>query len=668
MKPQKKVIVIGLDGLEPKIVSSMLGTGALPNLAKLKESGGYSHIRTTYPAQTPVAWSSFATGTNPGGHGIFDFITRDPRTYLPDMALNRYQKRSALLPPKLVNMRGGSPVWEVLSKAGLSSTILRCPCTYPPDNPLGQMLSGMGVSDIRGGLGTSTFYSSGERVESGESENILYVESDNQGSIKTQLIGPRNSKTQSDCKFDITLHLQRSAKRVVLKSKGEPKGLEIREGQWSDWLRVKFRTGPLQSVRGIVRFYLVQIEPVFELYASPINFDPNTMPLYPISSPPEYAAELAKKIGTFYTTGMVEDHTGLNNGRFDEAAYLQQCEIVLHEREKMMLHELARLEEGLFFCLFDTPDRVQHMFWRFRENEHPANGGKINTEMKTVIEDHYCACDEIVGKALSHVDDQTLLVVLSDHGFSSFQRGIHLNTWLHDNGFLTLRNGAKPGEENGDFFPNVDWGRTKAYALGLGGIYLNLKGREEKGIVEPEDGRTVKASIAKGLSGLTDGERGKVAISSVVTREEVYTGAYASESPDLLVNFNPGYRVSWATGLGGVPAGYIEDNVKKWSGDHIVDPSAVPGILFMNRAFRGSNGTKNGDSKPSLVDLAPTILAALGVPKGLAMEGESLLHGAPAPTQRKSTITKETKRTKQKGSAEDEEELVRERLAGLGYL
>jgi predicted AlkP superfamily phosphohydrolase/phosphomutase len=317
---------------------------------------------------------------------------------------------------------------------------------------------------------------------------------------------------------------------------------------------------------------------------------------------------------------MVEDHTGLSNLRFDDGAYLDQCRQVLRERERMMLYELDRLKEGLFFCLFDTPDRLQHMFWRFREPNHPANAGEpFDSELRCAIEEHYRECDEIVGKAMAHVDDRTLFITLSDHGFNSVQRGVHLNTWLHDNGFLALKPGVGPSEEAGDFFKHVDWGRTKAYALGLGSIYLNLRGREREGAVAPNDAAGVAADIARGLTGLRDEARGAVAVQGAVTREQVYAGAYAAESPDLVACFAPGYRVSWATALGGVPHGHFEDNVKRWGGDHIVDPALVPGVLFMNRAFDGNGGG------PSLLDLAPTILAALGVPKGPAMEGKALL-------------------------------------------
>ncbi len=617
MRSAKKVIVIGLDGFETSVAERLMSQGRLPNLARLRERGGYAHVRTTYPAQTPVAWSTFATGVNPGGHGIFDFMTRDPKTHFPLLSLNRYEQKNAFLPPQAVNLRHGTPVWRVLSDAGITSTIIRCPCTYPPDNLRGQMLAGVGVPDLRGGLGTSTFYSSAPGVQAEESERVVAVKLGSDGAIVTQLAGLRNPKTGTDFQVDLTLHLEPAAKQVVVQSDGQPKSLRLTQGQWSDWLKVKFKVSALQSVRAMVRFYLVQLEPVFELYASPLNFDPDA-PMFPISSPPEYASDLAAKIGTFYTTGMVEDHDGLIHGRFDEAAYLVQCNGVLRERERMMTYELRHFSDGLFFCLFDTPDRLQHMFWRFGEPDHPANRGEPDrSDLAQVIDEHYIACDAIVGRALQYANEQTLFIVVSDHGMTSFQRGLHVNTWLHDHGWLSLRPGIVPGAEAGDFLRSVDWSQTKAYALGLGGIYLNLKGREEGGIVSPDEAEAVKAAISKGLAGLRDAERNTTAVRSVVTREEIYRGPYVSQAPDLLVNFASGYRVSWGTPLGGIPEGLFEDNVKRWGGDHMVDPQLVPGVLFMNRTFSGD--------KAELADLSPTILAALGVPKGPAMEGASLL-------------------------------------------
>ena len=435
-EPLKKVIVIGLDGLEPTIVERMLDMGQLPNLERLRASGGFSRIATTTPAQTPVAWSTFATGTNPGGHGIFDFIRRDPQTYLPDLSLNRYESQGAFLPPRAVNLRRGTPLWQVLSDAGVGSTILRCPGTYPPDSSCGKMLSGMGVPDLRGGLGTPTFYSTDQDLAPRESEKVVQVRLRVDGVIETYLIGPRHPKDRTDIRFGLTIHPDRDSRRVLIHSAGSPAELEVREGHWSEWLSVRFKVGMFQSIRGMVRFHLNRLEPSFELYASPVNFDPEA-PLFPISHPRDYAGRLAAAIGSYYTTGMVEEHTGLNNERIGEEAFLDQCNLAWREREAMMIHELEQFEEGLFFCLFDTPDRVQHLFWRYREPDHPANHGRPpDPALAGVIEDHYRRGDEVVGKALQFADDQTLVIVLSDHGFGSFRRGVNLNTTLYDFGLL----------------------------------------------------------------------------------------------------------------------------------------------------------------------------------------------------------------------------------------
>ena len=614
----KKVVVIGLDGLEPKLAEPWLAAGLLPNLARIEAMGGRSTVATTSPAQTPVAWSTFATGLNPGGHGIFDFIRRDPKTYLPDLALNRYEQKTAWLPPKAVNSRGGTPVWDRLAAAGIASTILRCPCTYPAALDKGKLLAGMGVPDLRGGLGTPTFYSSDPDVKPRESENVVVLKLD-ANPIASHIIGPRNPKDRSTLRIEMTLKLDRDAKTMTIQvgSSGKPSVLVVKLGEWSDWIRVKFKLGMLQSVHGMIRFHLVRLDDRVELYASPINFDPE-MPLFPISAPSHYVDDLTRSIGLFHTTGMVEDHTGLNNERISEQAFLDQCGEVWNEREAMMLHELKSFQSGLFYCLYDTPDRVQHMYWRFTEPGHPANEGRpFDPKMAEVIQRHYQRADRVVGSALAHVDDQTLLIVLSDHGFNTFRRGFNVNTWLHEQGYLALKDGLKPGEGALHYPSCVDWSKTRAYALGLGGIYLNLEGREGQGIVKPSEAEALAKEIVGALTGLIDAETGEVAVREVKTREELYSGAFAHESPDLVVHLAAGYRISWDSSLGGVPEGLFEYNRKKWGGDHIIDPALVPGILFMNQPFQGQGA--------SLIDLAPTILDALGVEKGLGMEGRSLL-------------------------------------------
>jgi predicted AlkP superfamily phosphohydrolase/phosphomutase len=606
--------VIGLDGLEPSIVAPMLDAGELPNLARMRDRGGFSTVATTSPAQTPVAWSTFATGTNPGGHGIFDFLRRDPKTYRPDIALSRYEPAGAFRPPRAVNLRRGSAIWDVLATRGVDSTILRCPATYPPDASSGRMLSGMGVPDLRGGFGTATFYSSSDEARALEGERLVKVADGSDGPILTEIIGPSNPKARGDLKCSIAIDLDPIARTATIRSEGTPTGLVVSERGWSDWLRVSFKLGMFQTVRGMVRFYLARVEPTFELYASPVNFDPDS-PAFPISHPPEFVRELADDLGPFHTTGMVEDHGALNNGRIDEHAYLDQCDLAWREREAMLLRSLDEFEDGLLYCLFDTPDRVQHMFWRFRDPRHPLH--ESDPVMARVVEDQYRRSDAMVGHALDVADDETLVIALSDHGFGPYRRAVHLNTWLMENGLLCLKTGLEPGDSAGDMLRGVDWSRTKAYSLGLGGIYLNLRGREADGIVDETDAARLKAEIARGLKGLPDPLDGSAAIRGVKPREEVYSGPFVSEAPDLLVHFSKGFRASSSTSMGGVAESVFEDNRKKWSGDHIVDPALVPGVLFLDRPFR--------HEAARLEDLAPTILEALDVPKGAAMEGSSLI-------------------------------------------
>jgi predicted AlkP superfamily phosphohydrolase/phosphomutase len=616
---KKKVIVIGLDGLEPSIVEAMVSRGELPSFAKIARRGCYTRLKTTYPAQTPVAWSSFATGKNPGGHGVFDFIRRDPETYQPELALSRYEPpKSIFAQPAVVNRRQGTPFWQFLTAAGISSTILRCPVTYPPDAVRGAMLAGVGVPDLRGSQGTGTFYTQDKMAPAKENETLVVLNAGHK--LATRVIGPRNTRVKpaTDTVAEIQAYADRAAGKLLIRTGGSPAQVEVPVGGWSDWVRVKFKLSMLQSMSGIVRFYVRQLSPHIEFYASPVNFDP-AAPLFPVSSPVEYAKELAGHIGLFSTLGMAEDHNGLNNGRFDEAAYLAQCETVLSEREKMAFFELDRFREGLFFVVFDTPDRVQHMFWRFRDAEHPYFDRDRGQELCGSIEEHYRRYDPLLAKVLEHVDENTLLIVLSDHGFNTFRRAVHINTWLHQNGLLALKDGKKPDSELGDGFNAVNWSRTYAYALGLGGIYLNLKGRENAGIVEEgsADAERVRRGIQEGLMGLPDPDAQRVAINSVCRREEIYAGAYVAEAPDLLVNYAPGFRVSWQTALGGMPHCLFEDNLRRWSGDHIIDPEAVPGILFTNRAARGNHA--------DIRDLAPTILNYLGVLQPDCMEGRPLL-------------------------------------------
>ena len=631
----RRVIVVGLDGLEPTLTEDFMARGRLPNLKKLSELGTYSRLKTTFPAVSPVAWSSFSTGTQAGRHNIFDFLDRDRRTYLPVLSssligpprrvLKLGKFTIPLSKPELRLLRKSKPFWTVLGEYGLWSTVLRVPITFPPEKFYGAQLSAMCVPDLRGTQGTFTLYtteSSGAPAIKID-EGGIRVEVEVTGNrVETQLVGPANSLVAGNPEIKIPLTVTLQAENGEANLKVGDAEFSLRPGEYSGWVRLSFPTGTGLKVRGLARFYLRAPKNgnrnSFHLYVTPLNIDPEH-PAMPISHPGYYATYLAKLIGPYATLGLAEDTWGLSEGAIDEAAFLKQSYDIHQEREKMFFASLDRLRQGTLVSVFDITDRVQHMFWRFLEKDHPANKGKNDFDAyRGTLEELYKNMDEMVGRVMRRTRKGDVLMVLSDHGFKSFQRGVNLNSWFLKNGYLALKDGAP---ESGAWFQDVDWSRTKAFALGLGGMFLNMKGREGKGIVEPSEAQRLKKEIISKLNGLMDVEKGNVAINKIYDADEIYRGPYRENSPDMIIGYNVGYRVSWKGATGVVNDTVFDDNTKAWSGDHSVDPNMVPGVLFSSRKLPAKN--------PALMDLAPTILELFGVAVPAYMDGKSLLKEAP---------------------------------------
>ncbi|MGQ0764482.1 MAG: alkaline phosphatase family protein [Gemmatimonadota bacterium] len=624
MRPFRRVIAIGFDGMDPRVVEAMnvAGTGSeLPHLARLGAQGSYHRLASTWPAQTPVAWSSFATGLNPGGHGIYDFLRRSDATYEPELGLVSVSHRSRLLPPEISNRRQGTPFWDYLADAGVASTILRCPCTWPPPEakPGVRLLSGMGVPDIRGGIGTATILSTDPNEKLHEAEQLARLESRGR-SFVCAMPGPRAGSSSAES-LTAALAAEYNGDTVVVRSApfyGGEVLARLTHGVWSDWIRLRFTRGPFRSARGIARMRLLSVEPHLRIYVTAVNFDP-AYPQMPVSSPSTLSADLEAHpgVGRFGTAGMIEDHTGLSNDRFDYDAFLDHCDLVMAEREAMLHVELERLDHGFLFCLFDTPDRVQHMFWRFgRPGRTPgATPSFERSDLLHVIRKQMIECDAVIGRVLDRVDEETLVLVLSDHGFTSFRRAVHLNSWLRDQGFLAVHGDARDGPHS---LKDVDWSRTRAYSLGFGGINLNLRGREPLGIVDAEELPTLSQRIAEAAAAMSDPASGEAMAVRACTGRQLYSGPCVNGAPDVLVGFARGYRASWDTALGGIPRLVTEENSRRWTGDHIVDPALVPGVLW------SSAKVGNNESDPGLLDMAPTILSAFGVPVPAQMEGRSL--------------------------------------------
>lgn len=608
----KKVIFLGLDGLDPRLAEKFMAEGKLPNLSRLKEQGSYSRLRTTFPALSPVAWSTFATGVNPAKHNIFDFLNRNMKSYVPELAaakvyppervLKLGRLRIPLSGSHVESRRKSVPFWTLLGKQQIGSTIIRVPITFPPDKFNGRMLSAMSTPDLRGTQGSFSQFTT--RVGQATFENgSRYPLKRTADGFEGSLEGPEDILHEDGGPLAIPF---------LIRIQGNNPLLEIQDavyplapGTYTPWVKLKFKAALGITVKGIARFMVTETEPHFSLYVSPLQIDPEN-PALPISHPSYYAAYLAKLLGSYSTLGMAEDTWALNEGVISEGEFLEQTYMLMDEREAMFRNALEKTRRGVVACVFDTSDRVQHMFYRYLSGH--ADGA---SPYARTIEDLYQRVDKLVGVALEHADPDTVVFVLSDHGFASFQRGINLNAWLRDNGYLNLEDHAT---ESGRYFKGVDWGRTRAYTLGLGGLYLNIKGREAQGTVKSgAEAEALKQELISKLSNLKDEEKNATGIGHVYASSALYRGPYLAEAPDLIIGYCDGYRTSWDAAVGKVTAKVFEDNRKAWSGDHSVDPVLVPGVLFSNRKIEAKD--------PGIEDMAPTALELFGVERPAWMEG-----------------------------------------------
>jgi predicted AlkP superfamily phosphohydrolase/phosphomutase len=617
-----RIIVVGFDGLDPDLLERFISEGKLPNLAGLIQRGSFRRMRSTCPPISPVAWSSFSTGVNPGKHNIFDFLAPERKTYLSKLSSADIRPPTRWLPlgkyrlplnkPSYRPLRKSKPFWTVLSENDIFSSVIRVPITFPPERFGGVLLSSLCVPDLRGTQGSFSYYTTDRESLGNFTGGFAYgLERDGNG-YTSQLVGPDNIMVEGAPPLKLAFRLipaedNGSATLVVGKDQHR---LEM--GKHSPWIRFEFSAGLGVKVRGIGRVILKSLQPHVEIYFTPINIDPEK-PAMPISHPFYYSVYLSKLMGPFATLGLAEDTWALNERIIDEAQFIDQSYLINEERERMLFNELERVKKGAVVCVFDITDRIQHMLWRYLDPDHPANRDKESTLHKDAIERLYVQVDGTVGRLLSHLNDRTALIVLSDHGFKPFRRGVNLNSWLMKEGYLHLKN----GDESGEWFDGVDWTKTRAYALGLGGVYANLKGRESQGIVEPEELPHLVMEIKDLLSGLEDRATGEVAIKAVYDAREVYSGPYVAEGPDLIIGYGSGFRASWEGVTGRVTKEVFTDNTRAWSGDHCIDPSCVPAVLISNREITTET--------PSIQDIAPSILSLFGVKIPAYMDGTAVI-------------------------------------------
>jgi len=626
----KKILVLGFDGMDPGIVKRLMGQGQLPNMQRLSGQGVFTMMRSTIPPQSPVAWGSFISGADPGVFGIFDFIHRNPDNYTPFFSQSEIQPSSMLVklgqyqiplkPGKVVLKREGRAFWDYMEDRGIPATVLKLPTNYPPSASSQRTLSGMGTPDIQGTYGIYSLYTSDENESQSDRtpNNVYYAYIDENNIMEGQIEGPKNYliKEGENVVVPFKVYVDNRHKTARIDIQGQE--ILIAEKEYSDWVEIKFSLiSNLASITGMVKFYLMEMGEKFRLYISPTHVSPRE-PAVPICTPSGYSRELVDHVGLFHTIGLPADTKALSQGTFSMENFITQSQSVFAESCRMFDFELQRFSrqnDGLFFFYFSSLDQGQHMFWALNDKQHPYYHPEESRKFAYITDELYRKFDRILGKALKNINPGIPVLVMSDHGFGPFRRGVNVNTWLVKEGYLKLS--TSDISEEVSILENANWPASKAYALGLNGLYLNLKGREKEGLVSSVERRKLLEEIKGKLETLADPKNGQKVISCAYISEDNFSKNFLQRAPDIILGFDRGYRISDKSALGSLSQEVVSDNMNWWSGDHCVDPKKVPATFIANFKIQRQ--------VPDMQDIAPTILKYFGIATPAQMTGKALI-------------------------------------------
>ena len=616
----RRVVVLGIDGMDPKILKQTieLYPDLMPNFRAMVAEHGLGSLGTSTPPQSPVAWSNFITGQDPGGHGIFDFLHRDPKTRMPLASTSVDSAPHSIGLPGSWQLtlggssrsnRSGTSFWTILKEHGIPADVWRMPANYPPEPSLGWSFSGMMTPAMDSAYGECTLYTTSPPTSANSVSGRVVLVREFDGRIDAALSGPPNLFRDGlpSASIPIKFHLDREARATAIEVSGRT--LILQPGEWSDFVRVTFSFLPLglSDASGEVRFFLRNMDTEFELYASPVNIDPMD-PAAPISAPGSASKQVADErtgIGLYYTQGMPEDVNALKRDLISDAEFVQQSNLVHDEGVRMLDLALDRfLDEqrgGLLFFYFSGVDLCSHMLWRHHDQAHPHHDaakaatenavftGRPGSRWKDIVYEQYLRMDPVLGEVRRRIGSDAVLIVMSDHGFAPYARKFNLNTWLWQQGYLVLDPGLDPAKEKVSLGRGVDWSKTRAYGVGFNGLYLNLAGRElddsktdrnEAGIVTPQEAEVLLTQMKSQLESLRDPERGNARVVVRALRaKEVYHGERVAQAPDLIVGYDSGYGNSDEASLGEIGPQLLLDNDQggTFNGSHLMDAQVVPG-------------------------------------------------------------------------------------------
>jgi len=587
--------------------------------------------------------------------------------------------------PHTANVLQVDSFWDHLARAGVPSVILDGAQVFDRPSPDGaRVLAGLGLPDARGELGNWFIYTTDpdEFKREGRDTNTsgtVYRVDEYDGVIETKIDGPRNfwredriqaeldevDRQLADPGLDWEKAPDLSNRSQELKSRlkevgptSVPMRIELGDGQatvtigggaqtvkvgeWSEFYELSFELNWLVKVDALTRVKLVQLEPHLELFVNVLDIDPRNPPFWqPISSPHGFSKELADDCGRLYETyGWPTPTMPFKDREVDPEILLEDVEFTMKWREDITRRMLDKNDWRCLMSVFSTTDRIQHMMYQFYDTEHPQyDAAEANRKVSFFGEEIalgeaipmiYEQMDRVMGDVLDRLQPGDTMLVCSDHGFQSFRRQVHINNWLAENGYLKVKPGASKRTAKALLF--VDWDQTKVYSLGLGFLYVNLKGREPRGIVDPSEKRSLMEEVRTELMAATDPDTGAKICNDVYIVEDRHEGAYITLEADMITGFAPPYRVGWATSSGGLymvreeESGLDEigpicsDNTSPWSGGHVsMALPDVAGVFFSNRRV---DVPQDGGVKA--LHIAPTVLSLLGVDVPEAMDLEPL--------------------------------------------
>lgn len=611
-----QTLIVGLDAFDPTIFEQLSEAGQLPNLTKYVESDNYARFTVTNPPQSEVSWTSIATGLDPGGHGVFDFVHRDPATYSLNVSLLPTQRKlggTQFVPPYTA-----PTIFDQAVNEGFPATVMWWPATFPArlGSPV-RTLPGLGTPDLLGRWGVGTLFTTNpELIKEGNKTAGVTLDQRSKDRYMGQLSGPIRKKRKGTQESSVDLQLELTGDKTARLMIGK-QIVELTEGVWSPILEISFKLGFLVSVRALTRVILSQVKPDIKLYALPLQLHPLRSP-WPYATPRGFVKQTWQTCGPFLTVGWPQDTTGLEEGCISDKQFLDLCNSIFSTREHILMHHLNGFHEGILASVFDSLDRIQHMFWRDRPD---------------IVEQWYVKLDGLIGRVEERLaalnQNQTRMVIVSDHGFSEFNYKVHLNRWLIEHGYLVTKENGAAGN-----LRDVDWSRSQAYAVGLNSIYLNLASREGQGIVQASQQEELTIRLCDELQSWQESDNNPV-VQQTWTQKDAFTGPLATYGPDIVVGFSPGYRASSQTGLGGWEKSCLEPNLDHWGADHCIDSQAVPGVLFSNQELKYF-------PNPSYRDIPALTI------------GTTLDPGSSAPPP--------------SAYSDEDQEVVEDRLRSLGYL